>query len=137
MDVEESAVAMIRMKSGAVIYLEAAWALNDKNPREAACTLMGTEGGAEIELSNGAYKPSYNSIEAGLMTVTEPGGSGSFAGAQGATAAADLAEREARQWLDAILGNGEPLVKPREALVVTQILEAVYDSARSGREVTF
>ena len=63
--------------------------------------------------------------------------SGSFAGAQGATAAADLAEREERQWLDAILGNGEPLVKPREALVVTQILEAVYASARSGREVTF
>jgi predicted dehydrogenase len=137
MDVEESAVAMIRMKSGAVIYLEAAWALNDKNPREAACTLMGTEGGAEIEMSNGAYHPSYNSVEAGLMTVTEPGGSGGFSGAQGSAAAVDLAEREARQWLGAVLGDGEPLVKPREALVVTQILEAVYDSARSGREVTF
>lgn len=42
---------------------------------------------------------------------------------------------EARQWLDSILNDTEPLVKPEQAFVVTQILEAIYKSAETGHEV--
>ncbi|MNI84999.1 hypothetical protein D3C73_1419540 [compost metagenome] len=47
------------------------------------------------------------------------------------------ADREARLWLEAVRENKDPVVKPEQALVVTQILEAVYESARTGRAVYF
>ena len=44
---------------------------------------------------------------------------------------------EQRVFYDAVV-NGKPLtVEPEQALVVTQILEAVYESARTGRTVYF
>ena len=51
--------------------------------------------------------------------------------------AAAEAVREADQWLDAILNDGEPLVKPEQAYTVTQILEGIYRSAESGKEIFF
>ena len=44
---------------------------------------------------------------------------------------------EAKQWVSAILEGKEPLVKPEQAYVVTQILEAIYKSAETGKEVVF
>jgi len=40
-------------------------------------------------------------------------------------------------WLDALEGKGDVLVKPEEALVVTQIIEGIYRSAESGKEYFF
>ncbi len=40
-----------------------------------------------------------------------------------------------RQWLEAIINGTEPVVKPEQAFVVTQILEAIYKSAETGKEV--
>ena len=51
--------------------------------------------------------------------------------------AAAEAVREQEQWLNAIINDGEPLVKPEQAFVVTQILEAIYKSAETGKEVYF
>jgi predicted dehydrogenase len=44
---------------------------------------------------------------------------------------------EQKQWLEAVQGKGEPLVKPEQAFVVTQILEAIYKSAETGKEIVF
>jgi len=44
---------------------------------------------------------------------------------------------ECRQWLEAVLHNGIPLVKPEQALVVTQILEAIYKSCETGKTIEF
>jgi predicted dehydrogenase len=38
-------------------------------------------------------------------------------------------------WLDAILGKDKPLCTMEQSLVVQQILDAVYASSASGREV--
>ena len=50
---------------------------------------------------------------------------------------ADPADVEARQWIDAVLNDKEPVVKPEQAIVVTQILEAIYRSAAEGKPVMF
>ena len=42
---------------------------------------------------------------------------------------------EAQAWISAIKNNTEPIVKPEEALVVTEILEAIYESAQTGEPV--
>ena len=44
-------------------------------------------------------------------------------------------DAEAIQWIDCILNDTEPLVKPEQAFVVTQILEAIYKSAETGKPV--
>ena len=52
-------------------------------------------------------------------------------------AAQDAGAAEAKSWIDSIINDTEPLVKPREAYVVTQILEAIYESAKTGKPVYF
>ena len=39
--------------------------------------------------------------------------------------------------LDAILTDTDPVVLPRQALCVTQILEGIYESAKTGKPVYF
>lgn len=49
----------------------------------------------------------------------------------------NLAALEAKQWIDAIVNDTEPLVKPEQAFVVTQILDAIYKSDAQGKEIVF
>ena len=46
-------------------------------------------------------------------------------------------EYEARQWIQAVVEDIDPIVLPRQAAVVTRIIEAIYQSGRSGRTVYF
>jgi predicted dehydrogenase len=137
-ETEDSAFGLIRMKNGATIYLEASWALNLLNAKEAQVTLCGTKAGAEMcgdAWKNEGYTI-VNKVEHGNLVSIEPStaaGIYGFAGA-GSQAPQDL---EARQWIDAVKNNTDPLVRPEEALVVTQILEAIYESARSGKAIYF
>lgn len=38
-------------------------------------------------------------------------------------------------WLDAILGKDKPLCTMEQSLVVQRLLDAIYESSASGREV--
>ena len=43
---------------------------------------------------------------------------------------------EAKQWLECVIDPAkEPLVRPEQALIVTKILEAIYQSSTTGKEV--
>ena len=44
---------------------------------------------------------------------------------------------EQRRWLDAIENDTDPVVLPEQACVVSEILEAIYTSARTGKPVYF
>ena len=46
-------------------------------------------------------------------------------------------EFEAKQWIDAVINDTDPVVLPRQALVVSQILEAIYVSDKTGKPVYF
>ena len=46
-------------------------------------------------------------------------------------------EYEARQWIQAVVEDLDPIVLPEQAAVVTQIIEAIYQSGRTGRTVYF
>ena len=136
-EVEDSAFGLVKMKNGAVIYLEASWALNILKSMEASTTLCGTRAGAEIH-HGGSYPEDeliYNTVEHNQLMekIISPAGKVDFF--EGGAAAE--AVREQDQWLDAILNDKDPLVKPEQAFVVTQILEGIYKSAESGKEVFF
>ncbi|KRG13201.1 Gfo/Idh/MocA family protein [Lederbergia galactosidilytica] len=134
-NVEDSAFGYIKMENGATIMLEASWALNLLHEKEAQVTLCGTEAGAEMfgnPDTNEGYV-TFNTTKYGERiesSTTKAGGVAYFGGEE-----VDMGYLEAKQWIDAILHDAEPLVKPEEAYVVTQILEAIYESAETGKAI--
>ena len=65
-------------------------------------------------------------------TLSPVGGVAYFGGGGGEEGTVDC-----RQWLEAIINDTEPLVKPEEALVVTKILDNIYKSASENKEIKF
>lgn len=129
--VEDSAFGFIQMENGATIILESSWALNTLDVGEAQTSLCGTKGGADMK--DGLR---LNYVDLGRQNIQKPdlraGGVAFFDGAD-----MNESELEARMWLDAVLNDKEPLVKPEQALVVTEILEAIYKSAATGKQIDF
>ncbi|PEL07747.1 Gfo/Idh/MocA family protein [Bacillus sp. AFS017336] len=129
--VEDSAFGFVTMENGATVFLESSWALNTLEVGEAQATLCGTEGGADMKdglrINGEAYGRLYDK-KVDIHT-------GGVAFYEGATDTAEVLE--ARQWIDCIINDTEPVVKPEQALVVTQILEAIYESSKSKKPVFF
>lgn len=134
-EVEDSAFGMIKMADGSCINLEASWALNVRESKEASTTLCGTLAGAEI--NSGMSYPTNEMIinrgHNGVLMDEKMAGGGAVAYFEGSSG--DPGYEEAKQWLEAILHDGQPLVKPEQAYVVTQILEAIYQSSEQGKEI--
>jgi predicted dehydrogenase len=133
-DVEESAFGFVKMENGATIFLECSWALNTTDAKEAKTSLFGTEGGAEMK-EDASNKPFVviNGVKYGSLVETNSQSAAPVA--YFGVGNEDPGVVEARQWLRCIIEDTEPLVKPQEAFVVTQILEAIYKSAETGKEV--
>lgn len=129
--VEDSAFGFITMKNGATITLEASWALNTLQVDEAKTTLCGTEGGADMI---GGLRINGENFSRLYETKVDLGAGG--AAFYEGKAESD-ADREARLWIEAVVNNTPPVVLPEQALVVSQLLEAIYDSAKSGKAITF
>ena len=79
----------------------------------------------------------FNMIDLNKQTIKKPslesGGVAFYSGA----ASDDCSDVEAAQWIDSIINDTTPLVLPEQALVVTEILEAIYTSAKTGEAVYF
>lgn len=130
-DVEDSAIGYIKMKNGALVVLESSWALNILEAREAEVTLCGTKAGAELRNQKEVI---YNRGKYGRLTeeVLTPGEPHDFFGTR-----YDAPYLEAKEWLIAILEDRDPLVRPEQSLVVTQVLDAIYESAAKNETVWF
>ena len=108
--VEDSAFGFVTMENGATISVEASWALNIADPNEAVTYLCGDKAGPNFEAGGAAFF-------------------------EGATS--DPSELEARAFINAIISDTEVSTKPEQALVVTQILEGIYESAKQGKPFYF
>ncbi len=135
-EVEDSAFGYIKMENGATIFLESSWALNVKDSREAATTLCGTKAGAEMigGMSQQGYDLVFNETTGGVLTEEHISDTGAIAFFEGNSGGSPEV-KECKQWLEAILLDKEPLVKPEQAFVVTQILDTIYKSAAAGKEI--
>jgi predicted dehydrogenase len=133
--VEDSAFGYIKMENGATIMLESSWALNMIRGKEAQVTLCGTEAGAEMfgEAWDNKGYITFNTTKYNQMMESETSAGSSVAYFEGQEV--DAGFLEAKQWIDAILEDKEPLVKPEEAYVVTRILEAIYQSSETGKAI--
>jgi predicted dehydrogenase len=129
--VEDSAFGFITMENGATIILESSWALNLVDAAEAKTTLCGTKGG--VDMQDGVR---YNGDEFGALYEKKPVlRAGSVAFYEGTES--DHRTFEQMVFINAI-EKGTPLVVTAEqACVVTEILEAIYTSAATGKLVEF
>jgi predicted dehydrogenase len=129
--VEDAAFGFIVMKNGAVISLEASWALNIMDTDEAKCTLCGTEGGADmrdgLRINGEKFGKLYDT-----KVLVDGRGVAFFDAAR-----VDPAHEEMKAWISAIRNNTDVVVKPEQAYVVSQILEAIYESNSTGKPVEF
>ncbi|MBP1154619.1 MULTISPECIES: Gfo/Idh/MocA family oxidoreductase [unclassified Paenibacillus] len=129
--VEDSAFGMITMEDGATIVLESSWAINMLQTGEAKTTLCGTEGGADmhdgLRINGEKHSRLYmNEIQLDAKGVDFYDGQ--------TESPADL---EARLWLEAVEKDIDPVVTPEQACVVSEILEAIYESSKTGKAVYF
>lgn len=129
--VEDSAFAMIVMKNGATVMVEASWALNTLDAKEAKSTLCGTEGGADMQDGLRINGEKHSRLYVNQLQF-EAKGADFYEGKK-----ESMQDKEIRMWIDAILNDKEPVVTPEQAYVVSQILEAIYESNRTGKAVYF
>ena len=130
--VEDSAFGFIVMENGATIVLESAWALNTLDVREAVTSVCGTLAGADMD--DGLR---INGIRNGRQYVLTPSFKAGGVAFNDGTKGESAADREERLWIEAVRNDTEPLTKPEQAYVVTQILEGIYESSKTGEMYKF
>ena len=126
--VEDSAFGFVVMEDGTTINLESAWALNTLDVREAVTSFCGTLAGADM-MNGLRINGIRNNVPYVLTPELDASSGAAYFDAHGKESPSD---REARLWIDAIVNDKEPFVKPYEAYTVTRILEGIYESARTG-----
>lgn len=129
--VEDSAFGFIKMKNGATINLESSWALNTLEVDEAKTSLCGTKAGADMKDGLRINRVQYNK-----QCVEKPdlkSGGVAFYEGKGQS----NTDIEQQIFYDAITKGTELVVKPEQAIVVTRILEAIYESAKTGKTIYF
>jgi len=120
MEVEDFAVGLVRFKNGAALTLEASWMMNIHAPSEAATWVYGTQAGAKW--------PSLEIVEERDGTLTE----GKIANAP----KAEGHEAEIAAFHDAVVNRKPSPVPPRQTLAVIKVLDGLYRSHKTGREVS-
>ena len=131
--VEDSAFGFIVMENGATINLESAWAINMTDTKEACTTICGTKAGAKM-LDQGVLE--INGVNHNTMYESRPNLDGKGVPFYDAGSYSP-ADEEAKQWINAILTGTQPTVLPEQAYCVTQILEGIYESAKTGKPFYF
>lgn len=127
MDVDDFSVAFIRFENGATLEMEISWASHHDTDENRLLQLYGTQGGARRYLVDYAGGPQDLTIyrrRHGALTeehVTRP--------PESTNVQADF--------IESIRTGKEPLCMAEHGLVTMKILDALYESSRTGKEVVF
>lgn len=120
-DVEDLATALIQLKGGATVVLEVAWAIHQQETNRHNVEVFGTEAGITAFDSRLCYfgekKGDYEVVIPEKIEVPHPH------------------ENRFINWINAIQDNEELYSTLPQALAVQRILDAIYESAETRREV--
>jgi predicted dehydrogenase len=117
-DVDDLAVALIKLKSGRTVLLEASWAAHQADPDFNGTQVFGTDAGLLLPPLK-LFRPGPHGYSNELVTLIPTA----------------VNPNRMVHFIDVLLGRAKPFVKPEESLAVQKILDAIYASAASGREV--
>jgi predicted dehydrogenase len=118
-DVDDYGVALLKLKSGKTVSLEASWAAHQPaDAREYGVDLLGTQAGLSLYparlFRNGSN--GYETIQLAAMKVPHP-------------------EDRIQHFINCVLDGKKPIVTMEESLKVQQVLDAIYTSSSTGKEV--
>lgn len=119
-DVEDFATAVIKLDGGATVLLEASWAMHLDRAGDMNVELYGAEGAIDT------YGERLCRREADGYHIVESPDSGALAYPHA---------NRMHHFVNVILGREEPCVTLDQALTVQRVLDAIYRSAATGREV--
>ena len=121
-DVEDLATAMIRYDNGAVVSIEASFSLNIKQD-EGVIQLFGTKGGAKLNPELEMYTEINDyMVDVQLAAHTALDFNGLF-------------DNEINHFVDCIVGKVTCISPAEDGMEIMTILDAIYESARTGHEV--
>ncbi len=118
-DVEDYSLALVKMKSGASVAIEISWAAHqEKTEREMGVDLYGSEAGlslfpAKLRRQGAA---GYETIELTAANM-------------------ELTENRIHYFVNCLAEGKSPIVTLDESLAVQRVLDGIYRSAGTGREV--
>ena len=120
-DVDDSAAAFIRMKNGATVQLEISWVAHQKEDDAHGVELFGTEAGARVSPVEIYRTDRELAAPLDIDALGVP-----------------LRYPHCNRFVNfvlSVLGEEQPCVTPEQALAVQRVIDAVYQSSASGREV--
>ena len=121
-DVDDFASAFIRMRNGATLTLDVTWACHSEREGDHDVELYGTEGGASVFPAK-LFRADPLRTNYEIIDDLKP----------------QTAVHEDRfcHFVDVICGKAEPLVTVEQAIAVQRLIDGIYESCRSGKEVRF
>jgi predicted dehydrogenase len=121
-DVEDMAVGLLRLETGAAIAIKASWAANVP-PSTGGTILIGTEGGLGMQPLTLVRNMGGYQVDVTPKVPADP--DVPFYGHW----------RETEHLVRVLRGDQDPIVRPEEVLNVIRALEGLYRSAESGGEI--
>jgi predicted dehydrogenase len=126
--VEDSATAFVRLSGDTSLVLETSWAAHDKpGTDDFYITLLGTEGTLKLYVANYASEGTltlYHEVN-GVPVMTQPA-------VKGGKSDHDYAIAE---FVNCIRNDTPPTATAEEGQTIMQIIDAIYHSAATGREM--
>ncbi|MBB6731287.1 Gfo/Idh/MocA family protein [Cohnella zeiphila] len=121
-DVEDLATAIIKMENGASLTLEVSWAVHMNTDSSPFVHLMGTEGGAYLSGNEGKFLTERfdQAVDIPLVAPQEDEGA---------------RVRLSRHFLECVREGKTPWTSAETGLRSNLIIDAIYESSRSGGEV--
>ncbi|MGI8316656.1 Gfo/Idh/MocA family protein [Halobacillus mangrovi] len=120
-NVDDHVTSYITFSNGLSMQFECSWAANIKEDHT-TLSISGVDGGLSVypfELYQAKYGALWDS--SAKIREGEP----------------DAGLVQAKNFVDSCLGQDELIVKPEQAMKVTQLIEAIYKSSDTGKSVTF
>jgi predicted dehydrogenase len=127
MDVDDFAVAFLRLEGGATLEMEISWASHHHIDEHRVLQLYGTDGGARRELVKYGGGPNNLTLyrrREGALTEER-------------FATPDPVPSVQADFVRAILDDREPATSGKHGLTTMMILDALYRSSETGQEVVF
>jgi predicted dehydrogenase len=117
-DVDDLSIALIKLKSGRTVLLETSWAGHGPQVDVNATQLFGTDAGLIMPPVQ-VFRQTKGGYTSEFVDPLPPA----------------VNTNRMYHFIDCLLGKATPFVKPSESVAVQKILDAIYTSAATGREV--
>jgi len=117
-DVDDLSIALIKLKSGRTVLLETSWAAHGPLVDVNSTQLFGTDAGLILPPVQ-LFKQTRTGYTTQFVDPLPP----------------PVNTNRMVHFVDCLLGNATPFIKPTESVAVQKILDAIYTSDATGREI--